>query len=94
MTYCLEHLRTEFLQNKKFSLEYGIQKEKMGSAKSQKEIIKNRTNLEDDVIKADIYQDGNQSEFKFQYNRKKNKIKYLKVNNKKNRIEKLFDPTR
>lgn len=41
----------------------------MGSIKAQKEIIKNRTNLQEDVIKADIYQDGNESEFKFQYTR-------------------------
>ena len=66
-TFCLEHLRKEFMKNQEFGLEEGLQKEK--DDKIQKEIIKNRTNLDDTQIKPEIYQDFEEEEFKFQYER-------------------------
>lgn len=55
------------MKNKEFGLEEGLQKEK--DDKIQKEIIKNRTNLDDTQIKPEIYQDFEEEEFKFQYER-------------------------
>ena len=55
------------MKNKEFGLEEGLQKEKDDII--QKEIIKNRTNLDDTQIKPEIYQDCEEEEFKFQYER-------------------------
>ena len=70
-TYCLEHLRREFIGNRHFGMIEGLNKEKNDKQilQIQKEIIKNRTNLDDNQIHPEIYQENELEEFKFQYNR-------------------------
>ena len=70
-TYCHEHLRREFMSNRNFGMIEGLNKEKNDkqNLQIQKEIIKNRTNLDDNQIRPEIYQENELEEFKFQYNR-------------------------
>ena len=55
------------MKNNEFGLKEGLQKEKNDLI--QKEIIKNRTNLDENQIKPEIYQDSEEEEFKYQYER-------------------------